>query len=367
MDTMGVKLDGIITRRKILLKDLKGSIIAVDAPNIIYGLLNFSHKNPSFNETNLILDRTQRVISHLYGIVYRIKFYYSKAILPIFCFDGRVSPLKREITKNQLNDFRYTKRRYTKAIKNGNKTLARKIALSHEYLWPNVMHESKALLGALGIPTIESPASAESQCAELVKQGVVDYSNSQDYDSLLFGCPLLLQNLSKSRRRKVRGRWTYQRVDPLVSDLDTNLEPLGITQFQLVDLALMLKTDYFDGILGIGPKTALKFIKEYVTIEEVMKEERMNFDFSDLSPELIKKFRKLFLLPEVIESYDNIYWDPPNKQRVLELLCRDHHLDLERVGNNTDKLSEYFFETLQYFKYQRNHSKSIQKTLDMVL
>ena len=107
---MGVKLDGIIDRRKTTLKALKGSIIAVDAPNIIYGLLNFSrrNKNSGYNDAYLILDRTQRVISHLYGILYCVKFYYSKKILPVFCFDGRVSRLKRKITKNQLNDFRYT-------------------------------------------------------------------------------------------------------------------------------------------------------------------------------------------------------------------------------------------------------------------
>jgi flap endonuclease-1 len=364
---MGIKLDGIITRRKVTLRELEGSIIAMDAPNILYGLLNFSLKNSSFNNTNLIMDRTQRVISHLYGILYRVKFYYSQAILPIFCFDGRVSPLKREITKNQLNDFRYTERRYKNAIQGGNKSLARNIALSKEYLWPNVVQESKALLGGLGIPIINSPASAESQCAELVKQGIADYSNSQDYDSLLFGCPLLLQNLSKSKRRKLRGRWTYQRIDPLVTNLDKNLEVLEITQFQLVDLAFMLKTDYFDGIHGIGPKTALKFIKEYGTIEKVVKKENYNYNFSNLSPELIKKFRKLFLLPEVIETFDNLYWDPPNKQKVLKLLCHDHHLDPKRVGNNTDKLGENFFETLQYFQYERKKPKTVQKTLDMVL
>ena len=165
----------------------------------------------------------------------------------------------------------------------------------------------------------------------------------------------------------MRGRWTYQKIDPLVSDLDMNLEHLGITHFQLVDLALMLKTDYFDGIHGIGPKTALKFIKQYGTIENIMNGEGVNFDFSDLSPELIKTFRKLFLLPDVLESFDNMYWDPPNKQRVLELLCRDHHLDSERVGDNTDRLSENFYETLHTFQYQRRHSKSVQKTLDMVL
>ena len=364
---MGVKLDGIIERKKIKLSELKGSIIAVDAPNIIFSLLNFSHKNPSFNDTDLILDRTQRVISHLYGILYRVKFYYAEAILPIFCFDGRVSPLKRQITKNQLNDFRYTERRYKNAIKSGNKPLARKIALSHEYLWPNVIQESKALLGALGVPVIESPASAESQCAQLVKQGVANYSNSQDYDSLLFGCPMLLQNLSKSRRRKIRGQWTYQRIDPLISNLQENLERLEIDQFQLVDMALMLKTDYFDGIYGIGPKTALKLIKKHRTIESVMKNEQNEYDFSHLTPELIVQFRKLFLLPDVIKTFDNVFWDPPNKQRVLELLSKEHHLDPERVGDNTDKLFDNFLETLHYFQYEKDRSKSVQKTLDMIL
>ena len=363
---MGVKLDGVIQRRKINLSELKGAIIAVDAPNIIYSLLNFSHKNPTFNDTDLILDRTQRVISHLYGILYRVKFYYTKAILPVFCFDGRVSPLKRQTTKNQLNDFRYTEQRYKNAINSDNKQLARKIALSHEYLWPNVIQESKALLGALGVPVINSPASAESQCAELVKQKVAHYSNSQDFDSLLFGCPLLLQNLTKSRRRKIRGRWTYQRIDPFVSNLQENLIRLEIDQFQLVDMALMLKTDYFDGIYGIGPKTALKLIRKYHSIERIVKKERKAYDFSNLTPELIEQFRKLFLLPEVIETYDNVYWDPPNKQRVLELLSREHYLDPERVGNNTDKLFENFFKTLQSFQYEKDKSKHVQKTLDMV-
>ncbi|TFF97299.1 MAG: hypothetical protein EU547_04685 [Promethearchaeota archaeon] len=363
---MGIKLDKIINRRKISINELKGSIIAVDAPNIIYSLLNFSHKNPSFNETNMILDRTQRVISHLYGLLYRVKFLYSKEILPIFCFDGHVSPLKRVITKNQLNDFKYTERRYKNAIKNNHKTLARKIALSREYLWPNVVQESKSLLGALGIPTIESPASAESQCADLVKNKIADYSNSQDFDSLLFGCPLLLQNLSKSRRRKIRGKWTYQKINPLISNLKENLDRLNINQFQLVDLALMLKTDYFDGIHGIGPKLALKMIHNYKNIETIIEKEGENFDFSKLESNLISQFRKLFLLPDVIETFENIYWDPPNKQRVLDLLCFDHHLNSERVSSNTDKLIENFYQTLQYFQYEKDRPNTVQKTLDMI-
>jgi len=364
---MGVKLNPIIQCRKLTFQELKGKIIAVDAPNIIMGLLNFTHKNPSFNDsTDFILDRTQRVISHLYGLLYRIKFFYGKDFLPIFCFDGRVNPLKRRTTKNQLNDFHFAQKRYRNAINSGNRDLARQIALSKEYLWPNLMKESKDLLHALGVPVVESPASAESQCAHLVKKGIAHYSNSQDFDSLLFGCPYLIQNLTKSRRRKIHGRWMYQRIDPLLVDLRHNLKLLRIDQFQLLELALMLETDYFEGIRGIGPKTALKLVRKYKRIENIKLAKQNEFEFSEMDQDLIAEFRKLFLLPEVLDSFDHLCWNPPDKTRIFNLLCKDHRLNPERIKKHMDQLSDKFYECLKYFRYDLNRPKSIQKTLDMI-
>ena len=184
---MGVKLQDLVFRRPIEFQELVGKIIAIDAPNIIMSLFNFTRKNSDGSYAGLILDRTQRPISHLYGLLYRINFFYTKKIFPIFCFDGRDSDLKKITTKDQLNDFRFTQMWYKEAIKSGDRVAAKQIALSKEYLWQNIIEESKELLGALGIPYIESPASAESQCAYLVKEGITHYSNSQDFDSLLFG------------------------------------------------------------------------------------------------------------------------------------------------------------------------------------
>ncbi len=195
---MGVKLQDLVRREPIDISELQGKIIAVDAPNIIFSLLNFSYKNKQFDLSNLMTDRTQRAISHLYGLLFRINFYYTKKMFPIFCFDGRDSELKRMITKDQLADFRVVRQWYRDAIENSNTELARKIALGKEFLWLNIIAESKQLLNALRVPYLESPASAESQCAYLVKAKVAHYAVSQDFDSLLFGCPILIQNLSKS-------------------------------------------------------------------------------------------------------------------------------------------------------------------------
>ncbi|MFX1490171.1 MAG: hypothetical protein ACFFBI_13545, partial [Promethearchaeota archaeon] len=314
---------------------------------------------------DLILDRTQRPISHLYGILYRVNFYYTKKIFPIFCFDGRDSELKKLITKDQLKDFLFTKRWYEELMRNGDKNLARQIALSKEYLWQNIILESKQLLGALGVPYIESPASAESQCAFLAQKEIVHFVNSQDYDSLLFGCPNLIQNLSKSLRRKVQGRWKYTKITPLRINLRENLIKLGINRFQLVDLGLMVGTDYFPGIKGLGPKKSLALIKKHRQIENVISNHKKEYDFQILKPEIIRNVRKIFLFPEVNTKIEEFFWNLPLKQEIMNLLCEQHHLNKERAEKHLLKLSTNYQKCRSYFLHLKDHPKQIQLTLDL--
>ncbi len=359
---MGVKLQELIVRNKIEFSELAGKILAIDAPNIVMSLFNFARKNPDGSRAGLILDRTQRPISHLYSLLYRINFYYSKKIFPIFCFDGLDSELKKLKTKDRLNDFIFTQNLYRSMLRSGNRENAKKIAMSREYLWPNIIKESKQLLGALGIPCISSPASAESQCAQLVKDKVAHYSNSQDFDSLLFECPRQLQNLSKSLRRKVQGRWKYQKVVPVVINLKANLKRLGIDQFQLVDIGILIGNDYFPGIRKIGPKHAYKFVKNHKNLENVIYQEKKNYDFSSLTHELIAEVRKIFLLPEVITQYPSLNWNFPNEQQTLSLLCEEHYLNRERVQNNLAKLLANFDKCRDYFETQKANPRTVQKT-----
>jgi len=363
---MGVKLKDLVVREPLDFSKLAGKIIAVDAPNVIMSLFNFARKNPDGSRAGLILDRTQRPISHLYGLLYRIIFFYSKKIFPIFCFDGLDSKLKKLKTKDRLNDFIFTKSLYESMLRSGNRESAKNIALSKEYLWPNMIEESKQLLGALGVPYISSPASAESQCAQLVKDRVAHYSNSQDFDSLLFGCPRQVQNLSKSLRRKVQGRWKYQKVVPVVINLKKNLKRLGIDQFQLVDRGILIGNDYFPGIRKIGPKHAYKFVKNHKSLEKVIRQEKKNYDFSSLSRELIAKVRKIFLLPEVITHYPNLNWSFPNELQTFSLLCEEHYLNRERVQNNLAKLFANFDKCRDYFEKQKVKPRVVQKTLDQL-
>ena len=364
---MGVKLSDLVVRQPIEFSKLAGKIIAVDAPNIIMSLFNFARKNSDGSPAELILDRTQRPISHLYGLLYRTNFLYSKKIFPIFCFDGLDSDLKKLKTKDRLNDFLFTERFYNSLIQSGNKQTARQIALSKEYMWPNIIKESKQLLGALGVPYINSPASAESQCAQLVKDKVAHFSNSQDFDSLVFGCPRTVQNLSKSLKRKVHGRWTYQKITPVQIDLKQTLKNLKIDQFQLVDMAILIGNDYFSGIKKIGPKHAHKFLINHKHLEKVIQEEKNNYDFSSLTPTIISKVRKIFLLPDVVNQHQDIRWNYPSEHTTLSLLCEDHHLNKERVQTNFDKFTTNFEKCQVYFEARKNSPKTVQNTLDQII
>ena len=363
---MGVKLQDLVIRNAIDFSKLAGKIIAVDTPNVIMSLFNFARKNPDGSQAGLILDRTQRPISHLYGLLYRTNFFYSWKIFPIYCFDGLDSNLKKLKTKDRLNDFIFTEKLYRSLIQSGNKANAKQIALSREYMWPNIVKESKQLLGALGVPYMNAPASAESQCAQLVKNNMVHYSNSQDYDSLLFGCPRIVQNLSKSLRRKVQGRWSYQKITPVTIDLKDNLKRLRINQFQLVDMALLIGTDYFPGIKNIGPKHAYKFIKEHRSIENAIREEKGNYNFSTLSPEIIANVRKIFLLPEVLNDYPNLVWNYPSEQQTQTLLCEDHHLNRERVETNLIKLAANYEKCQKFFSSKSRNPPKKQETFDSI-
>ncbi len=137
-----------------------------------------------------------------------------------------------------------------------------------------------------------------------------------------------------------------------------------ITQFQLVDIGILIGTDYFPGIKGLGPKKSLTFIKKHNQIENIIIHERGKYDFSGLTPEIIKKVRKLFLFPDINNSIEIFHWNYPNKSLVLKLLCEEHYLNKERVEGNFAKLSGNYEKCKDYFKKLENTSKSIQLTLD---
>ena len=147
---------------------------------------------------------------------------------------------------------------------------------------------------------------------------------SQDYDSLLFGAPILVRNINITGKRKLPGKTFYVEVKPEVIELEKNLKRLGINREQLIDIALLVGTDYNEGVKGIGPKKALSLIRKYGELEKLPESIRRKVppDYEDI--------RRIFLEPNVDPDYV-VNCGTLNEEKLYDFLCDEREFSVERV------------------------------------
>ena len=182
--------------------------------------------------------------------------------------------------------------------------------------------ESKKLLDFLGIPWFEAPSEGEAQVAYLLESNKVDYGASQDFDTILFGAKKFVRNLTLSNRRKLPKQNKWVTVTPEIIDIDISLDNLGVTREQLVDISILMGTDFNPGIDGIGPKKGLKLVKEFGNAEGAL-------DKLGKKIENLNEVRDLFLKPSV-KDFDPV-WNNPDSKGLEDFLCRNYKFNKERV------------------------------------
>jgi len=148
---------------------------------------------------------------------------------------------------------------------------------------------------------------------------------------LLFGAPRLVRNLTLSGRRKMPGRDEYREVRMQVIDREETLAALGLNGRQLVDLCILVGTDFNPGVMGIGPKKALKLIKQHGTLAGALRS--LGMEDGEM-----EKVRSIFLDYERTDDYQ-LAWRPPERQKVLDMLCGEYGFSEKRVNGALDKFS----------------------------
>jgi flap endonuclease-1 len=196
-----------------------------------------------------------------------------------------------------------------------------------------VVASSMELLDCLGIGYIKAPSEGEAQASVMAADGVVYAAGSQDYDTLLFGAPRIVRNLTFSGRRKLPRKNVYINVETEIIDLNNTLSNLGITREQLIWLGILIGTDFNEGIDKVGPKTALKISKSSSSIEDVKRyvEEKLNRSF-DVN---ISEVESLFINPDVrhidLEEIKSLTTISCNKQATVEFMCNRHGFLQDRI------------------------------------
>jgi len=328
---MGVDIGSLFRKETITFDDLKGRIIVIDAYNVLHQFLASIRQR----DGTPLKDSNGNVTSHLSGLYQRTANLVEAEIKPVFSFDGKPHPLKAKTLEERMKRKEQAEKEYHEAIEAGDLKKARTKAQQTGRLTDEMIDQSKELLDALGIPHIQAPSEGEAQACYMVRKGDAYAVGSQDFDCLLVGTPVLIRNLTSSGRRKLPGKEAYTKVNIKQITLKTNLDLLEITHEQLVDMAILIGTDFNDGIHGIGPKKSLKLVKEHGTAEKAVEEIK-----SDNKPDKkeIKQIRKLFLEPDVTDDY-NLSWSEPDKNAVFNILCDQHHFGKERVNENLKKFS----------------------------
>lgn len=328
---MGVDLRDLVPKTIVKLEDLGGKAIAIDAYNALYQFLAIIRQP----DGTPLKDSSGRVTSHLSGLLYRTSNLVEMGMRPIYVFDGAPPALKEVEIKRRKRVKEEALVLYERALKEGKVEEARVYAQATSHLKDYMAEDSKKLLDLIGIPWVQAPSEGEAQAAHMTKKGEADYCASQDYDSLLFGAPRFIRNITISGRRKLPSKNIYVEVIPEVVDLEQALKVCEITYEQLVDVGILIGTDFNpDGIRGLGPKTALKMIKEYGNLEKAVPHIK-NAEF----PVEPQRIREIFLRPSVTDNYA-LSWKDPDVGGVVDFMCRGRDFSEDRVRKALEKMNK---------------------------
>lgn len=327
---MGVQLGDIVTRQKVEFEQLRGRVVAIDAMNSLYQFLSIIRQR----DGELLRDSRGRITSHLSGLFYRTSNLIEAGISPVYVFDGEPPKLKARTVEQRRVARAEAAEEWTKALKEGRVEEAKKFAQRAGRVDELMIRQAQTLLSHMGLPWVQAPGEGEAQAAHLVQRGDAWAAASQDFDSLLFGAPTLVRNLTITGRRKLPGKDVYIMVSPEVIELEAVLKELGVTREQLVGIGILVGTDYNEGIKGIGPKKALELVKKQGSIEKIAGTELgEKFDVDPL------EVREIFLKPNVTDKY-TLKWGEPDPEGIKKFLCDEHDFSDDRVQTGIDKLTK---------------------------
>lgn len=314
-------------KKEVELTSLSGKKIAIDAFNACYQFLSIIRDKMT---GELLRDSKGRITSHLSGLFYRTSNLIEVGIKPAYVFDGEPPEFKKKVIEERERAKEEARKKWEEALEKGEKAIT--YAQATSILTEEMVEECKKLLEYMGVPYVQAKSEGEAQCAYMCKKGVVWASASQDYDSILFGSPRLVRNLSITGKRKLPRKEIYIEIKPEIVELDEVLRSLGINREQLIMIGLLIGTDYNEGIKGIGPKTALKVVKEK-ELEEIMK----GFEWGAE----IEEIYNFFLNPKVTDDF-KLEWKFPDREKIIKFMVDEHDFSLERVEKVVEKLEQAF-------------------------
>ncbi len=312
---MGVNLTPLLIPDICRFPSLAGKKLVVDGCNLLFRYIN-KIRNA---ENEILYNANGDPVSHIIGIFYFCINLIERRIRPIFVFDGYPPAEKRPKSPEKIARLVKMWQLYNKQADN-HKQLFNQDPL---FLYDKFIADLQEFVRLMGIPVVRGLSEGEAQGARLVHDGYAIGIISEDHDSLLFGCPNVYHHLS------------FKDELCTVINLAFQLDRWEITQRQLIDLALLVGTDYNEGIKGIGPRRAQQLILAHQQLENI----------PDLAiPFDIDRLRELFLHPATIAA-EPVFRAPNTKYLTYYLIQKG--LNPQRIDRGLNRL-RVAFKQLNY-------------------
>lgn len=330
---MGTPIGELLTRRKLDLGELKNQKVGFDSYNVLYQFLT----NIRGPDGSPLTDAKGRVTSHLTGLLYRTANLVEKDIKPVFVFDGKHHELKSKTIAARKEIRTNAAQKSKDALEAGDMESAKKFASMSSTLNREMVADAKELVRLLGFPVVQAPSEGEAQLSLMVSKGDLFAGVSQDFDALLFGCPRVVRNLAFSGKRKLPGRNVYIDVETEILELNKVLDELQLDRKKLIWLSILVGTDFNEKFPKVGPKTALKLVKEHDSFEKIIEatKHEINFDY--------KEIENIFLNPEY-ETDFKIEFAKPDSSGIISFLCDERGFSKDRVLSVVKKMEDKFNE-----------------------
>jgi flap endonuclease-1 len=301
---------------------LAGSVVAVDAHNWLYRYLTTTVK---WTGDDVYTTADGREVANLVGVVQGLPKFFEHDLTPVFVFDGAVVDLKDDEVQERREQRERAEAKLEAARERGDELAAARLESRTQRLTDHIVDTTLDLLDLLDVPVVEAPAEGEAQAAYMARRGDADYVGTEDYDALLLGAPLTLRQLTS-------------KGDPELMDFEATLAEHDLTWEQLVDAAVLMGTDFNDGVAGIGPKTAVTLVRQHGDIWTVFESEDVYVDDAD-------RIRDLFLDPAVTDAYDVDTTLDPDVATAREYVCQQWEVDADEVARGFERIEESVVQT----------------------
>ena len=325
---MGCNLRDLTNAQDTTMDAMRGKRVGVDSFLLAFQFLTTIRDRSPTGDGGSLKSNNGKVVAHLMGFLSRASVMLSKGVKPVFIFDGKHPELKKDEMDIRRARREQAEIEWKAALAVGDFATAQKMAQRCVKYTPEMVEESIEMLSLMGIPAFRAMAEGEAQAAVMAANGQLDAVATQDWDALLYGAPVVIRNFTSDGSKKMGRIVRAQRID-----LEQVLVDNELSRDQLIDLAIMIGTDFHPGIKGIGPKTGLKLIKEYGNIEAICSEKDKEI------PERLDEIREIFRNHPVVEIADeDLVQGDVDVEGLKKFLVEDRQFSQKRFDNAMELL-----------------------------